>query len=159
MYWVFKRGDKVKLIIPIIVLLLLVGFSSAYYDGQVLTQQQINNINTDLITWKTLEANITNHRVYTINWSNIKYYQTEVSMYTIYYINNSYILKYRPYRFNSPIYIWREMIQEHNRTYALQQYNKLLGNKVKSIVKGTSKRIESYKSDTDYISEQDIILA
>jgi len=147
-----------KQIIYIIMLLMFLGLTTAYSDGQIVTQQAINKLNVSTVTWQDFKPNIISHGVYKALWGEFRYLKTEIAILDIIKNNTNYKITNVTFSVNTPLQKVINTINEHNKTYAIDQYNKRIKKYTLNYIERIKLKVENYKNPIDTISIEDIVL-
>jgi len=147
-----------KIVIYLFTMLLVLGSVSAYSAGQNVTQQQIDNLNTNNLVWQDFKPSIVSHSLKQATWSDFRYFQTDISILDIKPSGNDYEIQNITFSVTTPVYKVVEVIQNHNKTFAISEYNKRLVKYTLNYIDSIKLRVNDYKTGTETISLQDIIL-
>jgi len=147
-----------KIVIYLFTMLLVLGSVSAYSAGQNVTQQQIDNLNTNNLVWQDFKPSIVSHSLKQATWSDFRYFQTDISILDIKPSGNDYEIQNITFSVTTPVYKVVEVIQNHNKTFAISEYNKRLVKYTLNYIDSIKLRVNDYKTGTETIPLQDIIL-
>ena len=121
--------------------LLMVTSVFAITEGQIITQQQLDNQDIDSTS---LQPQLESHTRYD------GMYITVVSIFDIIPNGNDYKVIRKSYGyFSPPIGYFKKIKLEHGRAYMIQIFNRILISKVKSDISGTRYRIKQYQTSEE----------